>query len=976
MKTKYFFLIAIFILFLMPLIYATCTITLDKSDYLAGETATAAMSCSEPGEKNTPYNVNWTNSSGYQYELDGGTTPATKNQLFYQSFDIPTNWDNGVSLNVSLNGTGLTVLQNDTANVTSTGFAASTLVITDSSVGGKWLGLQSSVQGTVKDSNGKLISGGKCIISVWSNDETTMQERMEAIMIGGEVKANWIMDYSGFSEATDYAVKLRCYCGSEISEQECTDEDGAVVDDASGVTTVAFTTNRWATVRNAPFPITYENGTLNTGSIFAGFGEKVFFRTNLTNNGEEDLVVKATHFLIDNSTGAIFSGAKEGVYVRTVGNSSSIVGFEIDETAPSGDYYIRNIFNIYYNNLLVTQGIANTAVFTVIGTDNSFILENVITNKENYYTGESIHVCINLTNNYNKRVEFDVLYNFRCGESNSDASTERSLVGEHRELRALSAGTTQNQCAELYTSYPDHLLYKTTQCYASVTIESPYINTFDNKKSITSPVFNLVDFGMYPEYELNPAYPIVRLFPDWRRFDNVIDNVTRSYFRAKINITKLNETRLDPNGAIDDDKWDVYTLFSDKMPCSTDIYNYTVELANGTQVNNPIENKAVTWKKNENGEKIENYCAIGIENVNFTDIDDDYFIVKVWYENLEERATEALEGINSKTGTFHMDVDCPSTGTKGNDIDCIITAQIEESQEVEKEVDFTCYIVSGTDQYSSVNFNQMVTKTPVSITRAFSIPAILTTGSQYVLQCHGDYYNLGSRRDSFYDTFTVSESSGRGSSGGSGITGGAVGEEDEGEDGIEKIKKKIDDIIKKINPFNPETKPAILWIEAIISLIVIGILISRIIGTRKCPVHQRKSPRESHQRIEFNESLMKIFKSLFILIGIAAGIGLIAFAYKSLKSVSINPSLIQDPLIRDLILIGAIVGLAIILFKSLHIRGEISFGKDPHRPKFHHDQTISRLQNKINRHTLRQELKNRKTPKHLKIKKIRIKRKK
>jgi hypothetical protein len=289
---------------------------------------------------------------------------------------------------------------------------------------------------------------------------------------------------------------------------------------------------------------------------------------------------------------------------------------------------------------------------------------------------------------------------------------------------------------------------------------------------------------------------------------------------------------------------------------------------------------------------------------------------------------------------------------------------------MQKEVDFTCHISDGVLTYSSVNFNQMITKSAVSLSRAFTVPSTFTDGRSYVLQCHGDYYNLGSRRDSFYDTFIATTVIGGwgSSSSSAGITGEAIDEEKEEEREEGEIKKKIEDIIKKINPFNPETNPLFIIVEAILLLGIIALLIIFIKRKKKC------TPR---QKVYHRETFQTIFKSTFILIGISAGIALIAYIYKNIKSVSMNTSFLQDPLIRDLILIGAIVGLAIVLFKSLHIRGNIEFGRDPHRPKFNHDSKISKIQKRLNRFVLNDELRRkRQSIKNSRIRKFRIKKKK
>lgn len=124
-------------------------------------------------------------------------------------------------------------------------------------------------------------------------------------------------------------------------------------------------------------------------------------------------------------------------------------------------------------------------------------------------------------------------------------------------------------------------------------------------------------------------------------------------------------------------------------------------------------------------------------------------------QELELRGVEALEGIENKTGTFKMEVNCPSHAFAGGNIVCDITAQVEDSQEVEKEVDFTCQISNATGTWSTINWNQMVNRTAITVSKSFAIPSEFEDGTSYTLQCYGDYYNLGSRRDSFSDTFTI-----------------------------------------------------------------------------------------------------------------------------------------------------------------------------------------------------------------------------
>jgi len=125
---------------------------------------------------------------------------------------------------------------------------------------------------------------------------------------------------------------------------------------------------------------------------------------------------------------------------------------------------------------------------------------------------------------------------------------------------------------------------------------------------------------------------------------------------------------------------------------------------------------------------------------------------------LQNRQADALEGIENKTGTFHLDVDCPLEGVIGRDMVCTITAYVEDSQLMEKEVDFTCWIYDSVNEkrYSQLNFNKMITREISTMDKSFAVPRDLSSSEQYLIQCEAGYYNLGSRTDSFYDTFRAS----------------------------------------------------------------------------------------------------------------------------------------------------------------------------------------------------------------------------
>ena len=150
-----------------------------------------------------------------------------------------------------------------------------------------------------------------------------------------------------------------------------------------------------------------------------------------------------------------------------------------------------------------------------------------------------------------------------------------------------------------------------------------------------------------------------------------------------------------------------------------------------------------------------------IEDVNLSRKDNNFTITAETYDFFNrsvvalEGSRIALEGIENKTGTFRLSIDCPTKGRIGSDITCAIMAQIEDPQEVEKEVDFTCYILDGTSRFSSINFNKMVTRDVFTVQKSFLVPTSFEDNKQYALKCEAGYYNLGSRIDTFSDTFVA-----------------------------------------------------------------------------------------------------------------------------------------------------------------------------------------------------------------------------
>lgn len=763
---------------------ATCTVNIARTSVFKGETITASMSCDATNERNQAYTLNWTNGTGVisagniLLETDIGTTPGTTGQIFTQTYTVPYSWGNGTIVNASLYGTNLE--GSDWLNVSSAG--VNDLVISNISVGGKWLGLTSSAIAYVTDENGKKISGGYCHVHVLSQDQTQSLINVEDVPVDGIMYVTGPTPYDSFKEAQDYIVDIHCMCGTNNTPSVCIDQSGNVVTNSVGSAQYGFTLNQWISFTDNMTIVNENMSHANGNNIFyAGYGEKVYWLSNKTNNYKSNLIDNVENFFVNSVTGLTFPAEKSSFSIKNNETVSRLRALEIPASIPTGTYYIRQYHNIWYDGLEVAQYILQTNNFNVTGTNDTFVINNIRTDKDFYYTGESLNVCLNISSYYSKRIEYKIYYRFRCGTLTNPSTA--FLLGDDSEERAINPySLNQLKCWQFFIPFNEVTQYKDKQsCQSFVTVESPFINTYDHKLSYTNSTqyFYVTDYGMYPQYVKDPSYPMVRLNPDWRRFDDVIDNVTRSYYRAKINITWLNETSIDPTDLITNNSWDVYTLFSDNMPCSTEIYNYSVKYANGTVVDNSVENKALTWV-DRNGEE-QRSCAIGIENVNFADTGDDYFEVFVWYEDLNERQTEALESIANSSGNYEKSLSCttPAYYSDGY-VSCNFVATREKGGD--KETYYRMKI-QGFDS-TLTKFNKLMYEgTQETFSKILPFPATLVDGITYTVEVATCYDGLGLQCDDIKTTATFTyngglrPTTGGGSSGG-GDTSGAAGKEE------------------------------------------------------------------------------------------------------------------------------------------------------------------------------------------------------
>lgn len=543
-------------------------------------------------------------------------------------------------------------------------------------------------------------------------------------------------------------------------------------------------------------------------------------------------------------------------------------------------------------------------------------------------------ICANITNPVNRsRQVVDITYNWRC-DSGANTDVDRIVFGNFEEIRGISSNTTQMQCHDFVIPNDEHIEKGANQCFGATDVRA--LNDVGDlliTYSTTSAQFNISTPAIHP-----PS----------------------TFIRASKNIYYSNISFND----YDVDTKKVHVILRGKLDLggtpSTSIINYTINYFNGTSI--PYSTKFFTHNHPIRfGDNTLYEDAIEIEIAGVNTSKDENFNLTITLENYEERQSNALEGISNKTGTFHLDVDCPSNGLIGNNIDCSITAYVEDSQTVQKEVDFTCYISDGTDKFSSLNFNQMVTRNVLTLKRSFEIPSSFNSGQQYVLQCHADYYNFGSRRDSFFDTFTSVKSLDGSFPFNGGITGGAIGVPGDGEDDDEDkdfFGFPISGVGSYLILFLVVILSIVLTRAAIIAFTNIGIL--KILGLVKnhhdfhLPKYEKRKFKEIFRFILYIVLIISLFAIIFI--GIIFGYLLLRNISESLTS-AFTGNLLKDNLFRGMFLTAFIVLIIIILFRMLNLRGEVRFGKEPSFRRHLHDKKLSKMQQKINKMILHDEIK-------------------
>jgi len=271
-KNKYIFIVLLILLIFIPYSLATCTVTFDQTEYNPAETMTATMTCSGNIERNQAYTLTWTNTTT-TLEIDTGTTPATKNTAFFQTYVIPSYY-NGSDITATLTGTSLE--GSDTASVS--GNATNILIINDAKFSPiAKLGEVFAIDFEVKDYNGKLIDEATCSVYATDENDAPLQEctiNKYSKSIHGRAICSGFTNPKALKENKPYIAKIRCHC--HTGDNSCFDEDTNIVESKSGSTAYPFTVTPWLDSVN----------TITDKSSYK-IDEEILTCVNVTNLGDE-----------------------------------------------------------------------------------------------------------------------------------------------------------------------------------------------------------------------------------------------------------------------------------------------------------------------------------------------------------------------------------------------------------------------------------------------------------------------------------------------------------------------------------------------------------------------------------------------------------------------------------------------------------------------------------------------------------------
>ena len=905
MKNKFvILLVGIFLFLIFPLVSSSTTV-LDSEAYVEGSTATLEMTITTGNEKNQAYTVTWKNATGYVVDTSTGTTPSSTTPPLNEFFESFT--INSSYISIYGNALNATLLGDNLAgqsNATISAATSSDLLIVDIVISTEnFIGTTLAISAKVKNGTEIGTAGASCRIDI----ET----------IGGNTVVSGIEEISNHNGDLDVDFEI---------------------DSSHFIAGVQYLADI-----NCFCEIGDGRGCSNAEDGASGEGTKGFLIDDLND------------FMINKKW-------------------ANTTGFHDDFTASQGMYPAVYLKDEFGGKIQITDGPTRINQEDISwGTFNNSVEGNKTTNGQGFLTGgKPASLCLLLNNTFTEEkfifvneVSFDddtlEQHFFPISLDTGETLQGESIIMRTSVKPQIDEGVVE-RCSEEFL-LPTHVVGGND---FDINFHL-HLEEFEQELELESDEFNF--------YGHEIGTPYIKIIDVVNVTTSAFDSSINACNELEVNITYdyfgVDETKFIARYCFENTDRDVIAgciekrIETDAGASST--INDTITL--------PYFKHAGTSEVDVSFfEETDRTTLIGFADVEpyntFTIVVNNSDSCR-YSENLalqsQQRQASALEGIENKTGTFHLAVDCPAQASAGSEMTCSISAQVEDSQVVEKEVDFTCYLNDGVNNYNSFNFNQMINKTLLTVNKTILIPSSFTATQSYVFQCEARYYNLGSRTDKFFDTFVISSS---GSSSYGGGSGGRVIDNDEGKGpSITGGIIGIPDDIEEYFPFGPKGKVPILFI-GFISLLAIIIL--AVIAVRK-----RKREPHNYHKSNFGGIIKTVF---IIIISLASIIALLlaiyygsSFLIGSLSNnvnTQENLSILFGSFTKLILLIGFIVLMIIILFKSLNIRGEIKFGNDHFTRGIHEDRKTSKMQQKLNRMILKDEIKREKLKKYYKVRKV------
>ena len=205
---------------------ATCTLTLDDTAYVEGETAAGTGNCGASNEKSRAYTITWTNGSGTVLQTDVGTTPSAVSTPFIVNYIIPVGYvaGNGTVLDVNMTGTNLE--GTDTATIA--GPSSNDLIVSQINISsGNYIGTTLGISARIQNSTEQGVLGATCSIHIEDTVGNAITSKKADSTHDGEIHLYFPITEAFFDADAQYLADINCYCPTGSTTQCFNAEIGA-----------------------------------------------------------------------------------------------------------------------------------------------------------------------------------------------------------------------------------------------------------------------------------------------------------------------------------------------------------------------------------------------------------------------------------------------------------------------------------------------------------------------------------------------------------------------------------------------------------------------------------------------------------------------------------------------------------------------------------------------------------------------------